>query len=137
MNVASLVQRIVQSVSPTASCQEAARKMRDTGVGSLVVVEGNRPLGMVTDRDLVLRVIARGLDPATTHVREAMSRLPIFVSHRREVSEVLELMREHSVRRVPVVDENHELIGVVALDDVIVALATGLAGVADTIRKEM
>ena len=137
MNVASLVQRQVQSVAPSASCQDAARKMRDMGVGSLVVVEANRPLGVVTDRDLVLRVVARGLDPAAVPVHEAMSRMPIFVSHRREVSEVLELMREYAVRRVPVVDDAHELIGVVALDDVILALAAGLAGVADTIRKEM
>jgi CBS domain-containing protein len=137
MNVASLVQRQVQSLAPTASCQEAARKMRDTGVGSLVVSEADRPLGVLTDRDLVLRVLARGLDPAIVPVREAMSRMPIYVSHRREVSEVLELMREHAVRRVPVVDDDQALVGVVALDDVILALSAGLAAVADTIRKEM
>ena len=137
MTVASLVQRSVQTIEPSASCQEAARKMRDMGVGSLVVAEEKRPLGIVTDRDLVIRVIARALDPAAVPAREVMSRLPIFVSHRREVPEVLELMREHGVRRVPVVDDHHELMGVVALDDVVLSLATGLAAVADTIRKEL
>lgn len=137
MNVASLVQRQVQWLEPSASCQDAARKMRDVGVGSLVVAEANHPLGVVTDRDLVVRVLARGLDPAVVPIREAMSRMPIFVSHRREVAEVLGLMREHAVRRVPVVDDEQRLIGVVALDDVILALASGLAAVADTIRKEM
>ena len=137
MNVASLVQRKVESVAPTASCQEAARRMRDTGVGSLVVVESNRPLGVLTDRDLVLRVVARGLDSATTSVRESMSKLPIYVSHRRDLPELLDLMREHGVRRIPVVDDQHELMGVVALDDVVLALASSFSAVADTIRKEM
>ena len=137
MNAASLVQRKLESVPPTLTCQEAARRMRDTGVGSLVVVENGRPLGVVTDRDLVLRVVARGLDPAALAVREAMSSRPIYISHRREVREILELMREHSVRRLPVVDDSQELIGVIALDDVILSLANGLAAVAETIRKEM
>lgn len=137
MNVAKLVQRRVESVAPGATCEEAARRMRDVGVGSLVVVEGNRPLGVVTDRDLVVRVVARGLEPAAVQVREVMSKLPIYVSHQREVSEVLELMREHGVRRVPVVDANQELLGVVALDDVIVAIAAEMSAVADTIRKVM
>ena len=69
MNVAKLIQRKAETVPPTASCQDAARRMRDIGVGSLVVVENNRPLGVVTDRDLVLRAVAPGLVSACAERR--------------------------------------------------------------------
>jgi CBS domain-containing protein len=85
----------------------------------------------------VVRVIATGQDPAKLGVGDVMSRKPIFVLQTRDVADVLELMRDLAVRRIPVVDEDHKLVGVVALDDVILALSSELAAVADTIRKEM
>lgn len=137
MQVGSLIRRAVESVAPGASCLEAARRMRDMGVGSLVVAEKKRPLGVLTDRDLVIRVIARGLDPEKVTVGEVMSERPIFVSQTRDVNTVLEVMRDEGVRRVPVVDENHELVGVVALDDLILAVSGNLGAIADAIRKEL
>jgi len=137
MNIGSLVRRAVETVPAATSCTEAARRMRDADVGSVIVAEAGRPLGIVTDRDLVVRVLATGADPEKLSVSDVMSRKPIFVSQTRDVPYVLELMRDMAVRRIPVVDDNHQLVGVVALDDVILALSSEFAAVAETIRKEM
>jgi CBS domain-containing protein len=137
MQIGNLIRRAVESLPPSASCLEAARRMRDMGVGSLVVAEKKRPLGVLTDRDLVIRVLARGLDPEKVTVGEVMSERPIFVSQTRDVSTVLEVMRDEGVRRVPVVDEHHELVGVVALDDLVLAISGNLGAIADVIRKEL
>lgn len=137
MQIGNLIRRAVESVSPNTTCLEAARRMRDMGVGSLVVAEKKRPLGVLTDRDLVIRVIARGLDPEKVTAGEVMSERPIYVAQSRDVTTVLELMRDEGVRRVPVVDDHHELVGVVALDDLILAVSGNLAAIAEAIRKEL
>ncbi len=137
MQIGNLIRRAVESVSPTTTCLDAARRMRDMGVGSLVVAEKRRPLGVLTDRDLVIRVIARGLDPEKVTAGEVMSERPIYVSQSRDVTTVLELMRDEGVRRVPVVDDRHELVGVVALDDLILAVSSNLSSIAEAIRKEL
>jgi CBS domain-containing protein len=137
VQIGSLIRRSVESIAPGASCLEAARRMRDMGVGSLVVAERRRPLGMLTDRDLVIRLVARGLAPDQVMVGEIMSERPIFVSQTRDVATVLEVMRDEGVRRVPVVDDAHELVGVVALDDLILVVSSELGSIADAIRKEL
>lgn len=137
MTLAKLTRRTVETVHPTASCVEAAQRMRDAGVGSVIVAESDRPLGIVTDRDLAVRVIAAGLQPDRVTVGQIMSGRPIFVSEGRDLGEVLQLMRDLTVRRMPVVDADQRLVGVVSLDDVILALSGSLALVAETIEKEM
>lgn len=137
MNVGTLVRRDPETVTPGVTCAQAAQRMRDAGVGSLVVIDQGRPLGVVTDRDLVVRVIAAGKDPAKLPVGEAMSERPMFVTETTDLVAVLQLMRDMSVRRVPVVDARREVIGVVSLDDVVLALSSHLAAVADLIRKGM
>jgi len=137
VTLAKLTRRTVETVHPTASCVEAAQRMRDAGVGSVIVAESDRPLGIVTDRDLAVRVIAAGLQPDRVTVGQIMSGRPIFVSEGRDLGEVLQLMRDLTVRRMPVVDADQRLVGVVSLDDVILALSGSLALVAETIEKEM
>ena len=137
MNIRSLMKRRVETLPPRASATEAARVMRDARVGSVIVAVEERPVGVVTDRDLVLRVLAPGLDPARVALAEVMSPRPVFVAETAEVSYVLELMRDLAVRRVPVVDASQTLVGVVSLDDLILSLASDLGAVAETIRKEM
>jgi len=137
VTLAKLTRRTVETVHPTASCVEAAQRMRDAGVGSVIVAESDRPLGIVTDRDLAVRVIAAGLQPDRVTVGQIMSGRPIFVSEGRDLGEVLQLMRDLTVRRMPVVDADQRLVGVVSLDDVILALSGSLALVAETIEKEL
>ena len=108
--------------------------MRDACVGSLVVVSNDQPVGMVTDRDLVVRVMARGLEAGGIPVSEAMSDKPVFISDSRDISHALDMMREMNVRRIPVVDDKQNCVGVVTLDDVVSALAFEMGGVSEVIR---
>jgi CBS domain-containing protein len=138
MKVEQLMSHPPQTLPPEASCQEAARLMAEASVGSVVVTgEDGRAQGIVTDRDLAVRVMARGRDPKSVTVREVMSLAPIFVLAGRDASYVLELMRDQGVRRLPVVDEDQRVIGVISLDDLIQAVAADLHAIAETIEKEL
>ncbi len=99
----------------------AARRMRDVGIGALPVCEGDRLVGMITDRDIVVRGVAAGLDPATAKVRDAMTPQVIACSPDDEVVRGAELMRDHAVRRVMVLDADERLLGMLSVDDLAVA----------------
>lgn len=131
MSIQNLIKRPVATVAPSASCVEAARKMRRENVGSLVVEADGAPIGIVTDRDLTLRVLADELAPASVTVSAVMSRFPAFLSPQRDLGEAMRLMRELRVRRLPAIDASGRCIGMLALDDVLVELAEEL----DQIRQ--
>ena len=136
MPIERLIKRPVQSLPPDASCADAARLMRDTNVGSIVVTRDGRPLGMVTDRDLAVRVMAGGLDAERLPIGEMMSDEPIFLSGVRDIAQVVAAMRDLGVRRIPIVDAEGLLSGVVSLDDLVLLLADQLTGLAECIRHE-
>ncbi|HTW76026.1 MAG TPA: CBS domain-containing protein [Steroidobacteraceae bacterium] len=101
----------------------AAHLMRTHHVGDLVVVEDpdeeRVPLGVVTDRDLVLDVLGNGLDPATTSVGSLMQRPVVIAREDEDTSVVVERMQSHGVRRVPVVDAQGAVVGIITLDDLL------------------
>ena len=111
--------------------------MRAAGVGSVIVSEDLRPLGIVTDRDLVTRVMAEEAHAEAVELYEIMSPKPVFVARTQEPEHALEVMKDLGIRRLPVVDEAQQLIGVVSLDDLLVFLADQLGSAAQTIRKAM
>ena len=96
----------------------AAKMMRDEDVGLAPVVEGDRLVGTLTDRDIAVRVVAEGRDPETTTVREVASKDVVTVDPEQGLGEALQLMAQHQVRRLPVVEEDGRLVGVVAQADV-------------------
>lgn len=98
----------------------AAKMMKDEDVGLAPVVEGDRLVGTVTDRDIVMRVIAEGRDPASTSVREIASTNLVTIDPQQGLDEALSLMAHHKVRRLPVVEGNGRLVGVLAQADVAV-----------------
>ncbi|HET8872981.1 MAG TPA: CBS domain-containing protein [Gaiellaceae bacterium] len=110
----------VRSVAPTDSLTDAAAAMRDQDVGSLPVVEGDRLLGIVTDRDIVVRAVADGADPRTMKVGDVSSGDPVTVKPDEDLDDALSLMAHHRVRRLPVVEDGR-LVGVVAQADVALA----------------
>jgi CBS domain-containing protein len=134
MPVETLLRRPVYTLPGDASCREAAELLRDVGVGCVVVAEEERPLGIVTDRDLVLRVMAPGRDPEKTRLRDVMSGDPVFLANVRGLDEVFVTMRQQHVRRIPVVDAEGRLEGVIALDDLLPLLADQLGDLAQAIR---
>ena len=107
--------RTVEADKPVA---EAAKLMRDEDVGLAPVVEGDRLVGTLTDRDIAIRVVAEGKDPASTPVREVASTDIVTVNPDQDLDEAVGLMEQHQVRRVPVVEQDGRLVGVVAQADV-------------------
>ena len=107
----------VSFVRPGTSILEIARKMRDGDIGSTPVVEDERLVGMVTDRDIVVRVIAGGGDVRNKTARDAMSPGVLYCFSDQTVESVLESMGDQQIRRVPVIDREKRLVGVVSLGD--------------------
>jgi CBS domain-containing protein len=96
----------------------AAKMMKDEDVGVAPVVEGDRLIGTLTDRDITVRVIAEGKDPQAVRVREVASTDVVTVDPQQDLDEALKLMARHQVRRLPVVQEDGRLVGVIAQADV-------------------
>ncbi len=107
--------RTVRAEDPVA---QAARVMRDEDAGVVPIVDGTRLVGILTDRDIAIRVVAEGRDPETTNVREIASGDLVTVDPDQNLDEALRLMAEHQVRRLPVVEEDGRLVGIVAQADV-------------------
>lgn len=115
-------------VRPDATITDAASIMKRLNVGALPVCDGSRLLGMLTDRDITIRTAAEGRDPQVTLVRDAMSAGVSWASEDDAVDEALRLMRQRQIRRLPVVDERHNLVGIVSLGDLVVDSDTAMAG---------
>jgi CBS domain-containing protein len=103
---------------PDADALELARRMREEDIGSVVVVSDNHPIGIVTDRDLALQVVADGVDEQREYARELMSVLPATIRDELGVAAAAREMDTHGVRRLPVVDKGDQLVGIVSLDDI-------------------
>ncbi|MBS0421234.1 MAG: CBS domain-containing protein [Proteobacteria bacterium] len=124
-----------------ASLVEAAQLMRKDHVGLLVVAEpaadghDSRVVGVLTDRDIVTAVVAKEADPATLTVGDVMARNPVMANELHSLGHALRLMRESGVRRVPVLGNRDQLVGVLSVDDVLEALAVELGDVSRAIRS--
>jgi len=106
------------SVSDRDSIKRVAEIMRREDAGVVPVVDGRKIIGIITDRDIVVRLVAEGKDPANAKVNEAMSKQVRTVKEDTPVNEVLELMSSEQIRRVPVTNANNELIGIVSIGDI-------------------
>ena len=120
MLVREVMTRDAQVVGPEDTIQEAADKMKDFDVGPLPVCEGDRLLGLVTDRDIAVRATAEGFDPWTTKVREVMTPGVIFCFEDQDVAEAARLMKDKQVRRLVVLNRDKRLVGIVTLGDLAV-----------------
>jgi len=107
-----------RSVDAQATVVEAARVMRDENVGIVPITEGDRLVGTVTDRDIAVRVVAEGRNPESTTVGEIASRELVTIDPQQDLDEALRLMARHQVRRLPVVEEDGKLVGIVAQGDI-------------------
>jgi CBS domain-containing protein len=107
-----------RSLESGASVVDAARIMRDENVGIVPVTEGDRLVGAVTDRDIAVRVVADGRNPESTTVAEIASRELVTIDPQQDLDEALRLMARHQVRRLPVVEQDGRLVGIVAQADV-------------------
>jgi CBS domain-containing protein len=119
MKVKDIMTEQVEIVHPDDSLKEAAQKMRDRDIGFLPVCDGDRLVGVVTDRDITLRSTAEGTDPNTSIGRDLMTSPIVYCFDDQDVKEAAKLMEEHQIRRVAVVTrEAKRLVGVVSLGDI-------------------
>ena len=107
-----------KTVEPSAPIVEAARLMRDEDTGIVPIVEGDRLIGTITDRDITIRVVAEAKDPQSTSVGDVASKDLVTIDPQQDLDEALRLMAQHQVRRLPVVEEDGRLVGILSQADV-------------------
>jgi CBS domain-containing protein len=117
MKIKEVMTPDVSYVGPDTSILEIARKMRDADIGSTPVIENDRLVGMITDRDIVVRVVAEGRPTQTATARDAMSPGILYCFDDDSVEDVLEKMGDQQIRRLPVINRDKRLVGVVSLGD--------------------
>jgi CBS domain-containing protein len=118
MLISDLMNRNVEAIEPGATLQAAAARMRSSGIGVLPVLEGDQPVGMITDRDITVRATALGKDPKVTHVRDAMTSAVVTCREDAPIAEAERLMEEKAVRRLVVLDSWRRMVGLISLDDI-------------------
>lgn len=117
MRVSEVMTRNVECTRLKATLRQAAERMKELDVGVLPVCENDRLVGVLTDRDITVRCVADGRDPRTESVSAVMSPLAYYCDEDSDVADAAELMREKQVRRLPVLDREKRLVGIVALGD--------------------
>jgi CBS domain-containing protein len=140
MTIGEICVRDVVSVARDTPLLEAARLMRSRHVGDIVVVESGKrgpvPIGIVTDRDIVVGIIAPGIEVARLTLGDIMSRDLLTIPDTQHVFETLEQMQRHGVRRLPVVDREGVLFGIISVDDLMQLLAIQLSELARITTRE-
>lgn len=123
------------TASPTTTVAEAARLMRVRNVGALVVVNGRKPMGLVTDRDIAVDVVGRGKDPATVEVGDIMHRKPATIREDAGILDAARMFDRKAVRRLPVVNKGGSVVGLIAVDDVLMLLGSEMGHVASGVAR--
>ncbi len=137
MTVGPICVREVDTTFEAEPVQVAAQRMHDRKVGTLVVVDQlQRPIGILTDRDLAVRVVARGADAFVTTVGEVMTRAPRTVLQSSPIESALGVMRTAACRRLPVVDDDGKLVGLLSLDDILDLLAEEFGQIGKLLAEE-
>jgi CBS domain-containing protein len=131
--ISEVMTRNVEVIHPDESLQRAAQMMDELNVGALPVCEGKELVGMITDRDITVRATAIGLRPSDTTVSEIMTELTRCCTEDQTVEEVMKQMGDVQIRRLPVMNDRHELVGIVSLGD----LATRQGGHTDEALREI
>lgn len=107
----------VQAITPDTTVIAAVQRMNERKIGALLVIDGDRPVGIFTERDVLVRVVAAGLDPRTTPVSEVMTRNPVVVRSDVTVKEALFVITQRRCRHLPVVDDDTGVRGLISIGD--------------------
>ena len=136
MSLQHILQRDVDTALASESAQAAAQRMRSRNVGMLVVVDAKlRPMGILTDRDLALSVVAEGRDPNQTQVLDVMTSEPVCLPEDKTTDDALTLMRKAGIRRLPVINARGLLVGVVSMDDVLKTVSEKLVCISEVLEN--
>jgi CBS domain-containing protein len=127
MSLQQFCQRAVVTIAPDQSVAEACRLLQEKNVGCIVATESGQVRGILTDRDVALKVTGEKKDPQHTKVRDVMRADPIRIAVDKSLHDLTSLMHVHHVRRVPIVDGGDKLLGIVTLDDLLMLLSEEMA----------
>ena len=133
MQLRDVMTRDVEVVHPDATVEEAAEKMEALNVGPLPVCDGRRLVGMITDRDITVRAVAAGVGPGEARVRDVMTPEVAYAFEDQDVREAERIMQERQIRRLPILDRDKRLVGIVSLGDL--AVDTDAAGAGETLER--
>ena len=122
MNLKEIMTPDVVTIDPDASLQQAAQMMASLDIGLLPVMVNDDLVGVITDRDITIRAAARGLDPKRTQVRYVMTEAAICGSDTQDIAQGAKQMMNYQIRRLPILDEHHSLVGIVSLSDLVKGL---------------
>lgn len=138
MRVGDVCTRKLVAVSPDEAIIEAAQRMREQHVGDVIVVmdEAERCVGILTDRDITIEVVANRIDPDELTVRDVMSDEVLSIDEDEDILEALEMMSRAGVRRLPVTNEDRDLCGIISVDDIIGTLAESLLEVSTLAHRQ-
>jgi CBS domain-containing protein len=117
MQVREVMTTRVEVAPPDATLQQVAQKMKSMDVGPIPICDGEKLVGMLTDRDITVRATAEGRDPSQTQARDIMSAEILYCFEDDDVAQAAEIMRRAQIRRLPVVNRDKKLVGIVALGD--------------------
>lgn len=125
----------VVTTSANTTIQAAARLMRAKNVGSVVVAKNGKPEGLLTDRDIAVSVVAKGRNPATVRVGQVMRQKPVLIREDQGILDATRILGAKGVRRLPVVGKKGKLVGIIALDDVLMLLGSEMRNIADALSR--
>lgn len=134
--VKTIVRENVVRAAPSTSVTDVAQLMEDEKVGSVVIVDDDRPQGIITDRDIAIQTAARGQDPTTMTAADVMSEDLVTVDLESGIFDVISAMKDSSVRRIPAVDADGRIAGIVTFDDFVVLLGRELKNLGDIVEAE-
>lgn len=128
MKIKDMMHKGAEYVAPSATLQQVAKKMKDFDVGAIPVCEGGKPIGIVTDRDITIRVLANGKAVSKLTAKDVMSKNVVHCRDTEEAEDAIRIMEKNQVRRLPVLNEAQKLVGMVSLGDISHALSQDLTG---------
>jgi len=128
MEIAKAMHRKAEWATADTPVSEIARMMQDNDIGAVPVGKDDKLIGMITDRDIALRIVAEGRDPAKTRAEEVMTEGIVYCRTTESVEDAIHLMDQKKIRRLPVIDDNKRLVGMLSLGDVSNAVSRDLSG---------
>ncbi len=135
MSLQKFCQWPVVTIAPEMMIADACEMMWEKNIGSVVAVDAGKVCGMLTDRDVALKVVRERKDPRQTTVREIMTANPACIRVDKALSELTTLMRQHHVRRVPIVDDHNRPLGIVSFDDLLSLLSEEMSDMRQTVTE--
>lgn len=136
MDIYNICTKDVVVVDRHVGISEATSLMRARHVGDLVIVEGEAPIGILTDRDIIIKALAKNVNIEQIVVGDIMSYELVTVNKNDSIMKVIDVMSHEGVRRAPIIDNSGKLVGVISLDDIIELLASALSKASDIIKRE-